>query len=247
MPYQVKAKSSTKEVETMTTWGSLREQVRRTVLGDLTQDEDSEYIWDDMTLRDLCWWALDTFADHTAAATSVTYTPGDEIEYDLPDNLYNGEILDLTGLVFFEDTEGDKTYLDPVKYTEGLDEHYSEGFYTFPDNVLHIVLDTAPDFAYLHVRYYAYYTHPEKSDDVIGTPQWANAALCYLIGAHALSSAALKSSRIRQWGAKPDTGNPEDNPILKQQQWFMEMYEKELSRYAPQGRINYHRETRRAN
>jgi len=227
------------------TWSDLRDQVRRSILDDDVANEDGDYKWSDEVLRDLCGWALDTFADHTAYASSVIFTPATSVSYTLPDNMYDGEIFDLTGVVWLLNSDDKSRYLDPVRYTDELDERKSEGFYTYPNNTLNLQLEDDPDYDSLHVNYYAYYDHPILDADVINTPQWANTALSYLIGAHALSGGALKSSQIRR-GAKPDTGNPEHNPVMEQQKWFISMYEKELSRYAPQDRINYHRESKRA-
>ncbi len=229
----------------MTTWGDLRTQLRRSILKDSVPDEETgDFRWDDLELRDFCWWALESLAQHTAAATASSYQgDGETTEFDLPDNLFTGEKLDITGLVYTEDADGDITYLDPIKYTDDIEFDSGIGFYTHPDLKLHLT-DAPGDGTTLHVRYFAFYNNPYADDDTIDVPRWMLGPLAYLIGAHAMTGAGLKSSFIRQWGAKPDTGTPEHNPIRAQQKWFLEMFEREMAKHSPQDRTNFFRVAR---
>lgn len=221
----------------MLVWDELRSQVREALLKDT---DPTAYRWSDSELLTICKWALDTLARHTAAATATAFIPASATEYPLPDNLYDGEPFDLTGQVFIRDAAGTVEYLNPVRHTNGLHPYTARGFYTYPERVLRLT-EPFPVTAELHVRYYAFYTAPSHSDDPIAVPRWAQSALSYLIAAHALSGASLKTASIRQWGAKPDTGAPEQNPLKAQQQWFFELYERELQRYPPQERVQHFR------
>jgi hypothetical protein len=222
-------------------WGELKQQIRRSILKDGTPDvETGEYRWSDEELLDFCWWALETFAQHTAVATAASFSPATGLEYNLPDNLYTGEPFDLTGVVYIEKPGGMFMYLDPIRYSELLRPDTSDGFFTHPENTLH--LTTAPgEGAMLHIRYFSFYNNPTSDTDTIDIPRWGRTALSYLIGAHALSGAGLKTSTIRQWGAKQDTGTPEHNPLRAQQKWFLDMYEREMTKHTPQDRVNHWR------
>jgi hypothetical protein len=223
------------------TWGEFRTQIRRSILIDESPGEAEEYRWSDESLRDCLWWAMDTFACHTAQASSVNYDPATGVVYDLPDNLFTGESLDVTGLVCRVDETGDRTYYNPVQYTEGLNPLLGHnGFYTYPYNVLH--LTTAPGTGYwLEVRYFAFYTHPMADKDTIDIPRWGQLALAYLVGAHALSGAGIKSAKIAEWRRKPDTGNPIQNPLKEMEEYFFKLYEREMARLSTQNRVNHFR------
>lgn len=221
----------------MGTWGELRAQVRDALLKDT---DPTAYRWSDSELLTIFKWALDTFARHTAAATATAFTPANALEYPLPDNVYDAEPFDLIGQVFVVDATGIVEYLNPVQHTNGLHPYTARGFYTYPERVLHLTEAFAATST-LQIRYYAYYNVPVADSDLIETPRWAQSALSYLMAAHALSGASLKTASIRQWGAKPDTGVPEQNPLKAQQQWFLEMYESELQRYPPQERVQHFR------
>lgn len=224
----------------MLTWGELRAQVRESLLKDVPDEVTGAYRWSDSELLTYCGWALTTFARHTAVATATSFAPATGLDYDLPSNLYSGEPLDLTGQVFIIKQNGDVEYLNPIRHTGGLDPFTSSGFYTYPESVLHLTTAFG-DSDILTVRYFAHYNVPTASADFLDVPHWALSPLAYLIAAHALSGASLKSASIRQWGTKPDTGSPEQNPLRLQQQWFLDMYERELQRYTPQERVNHFR------
>jgi len=221
----------------MLTWSELRNQVREALLKDTNP---SEYRWSDSELLTYCSWALNTFARHTALASGTGFSPATGVEYNLPENLYDGEPFDITGQVFVIDAAGTIEYLNPIRYTGGLHPHNAKGFYTYPDKVLHLT-QAFGETDLIQIRYYAYYTAPVSGEDPIEVPRWALNPLSYLIAAHALSGASLKTASIRQWGAKPDTGTPEHNPMKVQQQWFLEMYEREMQRFTPQERVQHFR------
>jgi hypothetical protein len=225
------------------TWGELLSEVRSNLLRDTVPDEETgEYRYPDSDLLSCCRWALDTFAQHTAVATSTSYTPANGTTYTLPDNLYDPEPLEQTGFVYVSNSNGDITYLDPINYTEALNVYGSDGFYTYPDGILTLT-DEYGETDVLVVRYFAYYTYPTVAGDVLGVPRWSREALAYLIAAHAISGYALKSASIRQWGAKPDTGTPEQNPLRKQQEEFFCLANKALDRIPRQDRTNWWRKS----
>lgn len=227
------------------TWGELLSDVRSNLLRDTVPDaETDEFKFPTVDLLACCRWALDTFAQHTAVATATSYTPATSSSYTLPDNLYEPEPLEQTGFVYVQHSDGTTLNLDPVNYSDALNVFDSDGFYTYPDGTLTLSLATANGSSdVLVVRYFAYYTYPVSESDILGVPRWSREALAYLIAAHAISGFSYKSASIRQWGAKPDTGNPEDNPLIKQQQEFFCLANKALDRYPRQDRTNWWRKS----
>lgn len=222
----------------MRTWGELLQHIRLAILKDNTPDEETgEYRFSTEELLICAGWALSQFAAHTAMATSVVFTPATGTTYELPAEIYDGDTLEQVISVGFYDGK-ELNYLDPVRYTDGMSPNKEiTGFSIFPDRILNIP-QAGNEASTLTLRYFAYWPTPSAPEDIIQTPRWAEVGLCYLIGAHALAGAGLKAAVIRQWGARPDTGSPEDNPLRVQQEWFMKLYECELRKRLPQDRIN---------
>jgi hypothetical protein len=224
----------------MITWAEFKASIRRSILKDNNPDEETgEYRWSDDELFDFMSWALSQVARHTAVATATSVTVTGQ-EYDLPSNTLSTEPFDINGVVRIVSSAGNVKYLDPIKYTGNLSYYGSEGFYTIGSR---LVLTTQPkDTDRIEIEYFAHYDVPDSDDDVISVPRWMIPPLSYLVGAHALSGAGLKTSFIRQWGARPDTGTPEHNPLKVQQKWFFDLYESEMAKHPPQDRTNHTRE-----
>ncbi len=227
------------------TWGDILQEVRSNLLRDTVPDEESgEFRYSNSDLLACCKWALDEFAQHTAVATSTSYTPATGSTYTLPDNIYEPEPLEQTGFVYVLKADGTVAYLDPINYTDTLSIYSASGFYTYPDRNLTLSFGDLGAFGssdVLVVRYFAYYSYPAVESDVIEIPRWAKEPISYLIAAHAISGYALKSASIRQWGARPDTGTPEQNPLRKQQEVFFCNARNALDRYPRQDRTNWWR------
>lgn len=225
------------------TWETFRQQIRDTVLQDSVPDtETNEFKYSNAELLVYCGWALDHFADHTAVATATSFTIVDDVfEYDLPDNLFKDDPVDVTLTVFTAESDDTRVYLDPIRFSDLVRLDNGEGFYVTPENRLKITKEDLGDATTLNLWYYAYYNSPSADSDLIAVPRWAYTALSYLIAAHALSGESLKSANIRQYNARPDTGQPEHNPLAKQQERYMKMYDTLLSKHDPQMRVNHTR------
>jgi hypothetical protein len=217
----------------MYTLETFRATLRRTFLSDATPSDAGVYTWSDEQIRDCIWLALDTFANHTAAATATSYTAAGT-EYTLPENVYTGNDLEDIANVFVV-SSGSKTYLNPIDSQDANDDLPVSYFYTYPNTVLHIV--PAPIAgSEITVQYFAFYNHPYADSDTINIPRWAETAVLYLTAAHALTAASVSNANISQWKDRQDSGTPEHNPLRKQQEYLMTLYEKELMRVAPQNR-----------
>lgn len=222
----------------MVTWGELRNTIRVGILDDTVA---GEYRWSDAELMEYVNWALDMFCHHTAVATATSFTNTSSLHYDLPDNLYTPDPLDVSGLVYLQKSNGALQFLVPVRATPNTEYTESGGFYTLPETKLH--LTSMPEAnSIMHVEYFAYYDRITSDTDPLTTPRWAESAICYAVGAYAIGSNALKAASIRQFNSRDDSGNPVQNPLLEQQKWFLKMYDMELARYTPQNRTAAYRQ-----
>ena len=230
----------------MTTWTSFRQQVRRTVLGDVPVPGADPRYTDEMIL-DAFGWAIDTFAEHTAFATGVSYTGVTVTEYDIPENLY--ESLDVSGLVTLV-AGSNIQYLEPVRYTPeimnlgtGIWES-DQGFYIWNNKINLTFTPTSDSDNQLNILYFAYYPRPVLGSDVLQIPRWAEGALAFLTGAYTLMSTAVGSAQIDRWKQSPDRGEPEDNALRKQSDWMMKQYEIMINQHNRQDRENFFRRDR---
>lgn len=214
-------------------WGTLKLQIRRLLV------DPAGKRWTDEQLLDFVAWSLDTLCAHTAIATATSFTcDGTTKAFPVPDNTY--EKLDVAGALYLDDGCS-LTYLNPVHFN--LRETSHRGYFLLPESQINLInLPSSSDT--LVVEYFAYYPHPVLDSDLILAPSWAMAALNYRVAAHAFSPLGGKSANIRQWGQKPDTGKPTDNPLQDQSSWYFSLYDQELLQYPRQERHNYHTTSR---
>lgn len=237
------------------TWAGYKAQIRRSILNDLAAEgEEETQSWTDDQLLDAVAWAMDAFCAHTALPYTAVFdnatvkTPGDEpVLYDLtvdtaftlPADVY--EDVEVSSQVYVM-RDGYPVYLDPVEYTAGIHPYRaSQGYYIWPENILNVLTPLTQNDT-LHIRYFAYYPHPSEDTDPILLPRWARMPVAYLTGAYALGPVGVQSASIDRFKDKFDSGNPEHNAIRRQQEWFMQIYEREIARYPRQDRLNAFRE-----
>jgi hypothetical protein len=225
----------------MMTWGELRDKIRESILRDIELTIGATMHWSDEEILNYFQWSVNDLCSHTAFPVELTFTDetvkddnqGDPIFYDMAeDKEFHLDPepyvdVDRAGIVFIE-RAGRVTQ---VKYNPAM-RMGAHGYHTWPSNTLHLCEPPGKD-ATLYVRYFGYYPLPEQDEDPIVIPQWSIAAVCYMVGAHALGAPGLRSAMIRQWD---EHGNREQNPLRVQQKWFHEMYEMLLSRYPRQNR-----------
>ena len=215
------------------TLGEMIDSLRRSYLKDI-ELEGRDPKWDDDDIRDFIWAAMDTFAHHTAVATSAIYTGATGIEFELPDNLF--EKVEDTGLVYIKRGTS-VAYLKPMPFHEAL-VSATQGFYTMPEEVLHLASELNGTYD-LVVHYFAYYNRPYALTDTIDVPRWAYTAISYLATAHALTRLVTSTANIRRFADKRDSGQPEHNPILRQREHLLKEYEREITRHLRQNRTHF--------
>lgn len=216
-------------------WGEQRAQARR-LLDDTTV---GKYRWNDTQLLDYVGWALNALCAHTALATASSFTAEDGLtSFSVPSNAM--ESVNLSGMIYLK--RGTKLiYANPVKYNVATRMGTSSlSFYLMPERTVNFNLPLQVGDE-VNLFYFAYYPHPTQDSDEILSPDWSVAAVNYLIASHAFSPQGGRSAQIRQWGQKPDTGNPEDNSLQNQSQWYLTMANHELARWPRQDRRNYFR------
>ncbi len=218
----------------------LRTQVRSVLLDDEIPDEDGNHKFSDDRLKFAVEWGLEQLANHTALPKMYTFTDLSSKDYNLPDDLFTADKFDQCSEVTLIDGNSVESILDPVRYTSNLDRYRSNGYYTYPDNVLHLT-ELPTTYSTLRVRYFAFYPNPIAPTDEITLPRHLKMALSYLVAVHALSGASTASSLIRQWNTKKDSGNPENNVILEQQKQYLKMYTEEMLKHQAQDRYNHFR------
>lgn len=205
-------------------WGLFRTQLRRSILKD-----EGQNIWTNPQLLDFLGWALDTFCAHTALVTSVSH-PVTGVTVALPSDVYDD--FEFTARCYV---------IEGTRWIPVLPESESgvaEGEYAYVRHTPNVLTlhRNPPANAQFHCQYFAYYALPTADTDVLTVPRWAYPALSYLVGAHALASVGVQSANISQWKDKMDSGQPEHNALRVQQEWFLSLYERELSRVSPQDR-----------
>lgn len=207
----------------MITWGEFRAMLRRTFLMDTTPDEETgEYRHTDAKLLDCVRLALDRLCAHTAVASATAYPANGKV-YPLPGNTYAGDHVWPSLLVWIEHPVEKPVYLNPVQISETV-----AGDYNIIGNELRLLADV-PAGATLCVEYYAHYDYPVNDASLIQIPHWALTAVAYCTSAYALSGFSLRSSSIRQWNTRNDSGNPIQNPIIEQMRLYFQLFENELA------------------
>jgi hypothetical protein len=221
----------------ITTWEEFRGHIREGILreidtGDLTLE------WSDAELLMYCHWALNDLCAHTAyeatfIASSTEEDPETEAPYEMAEKknfaISPAPFTNLFTTAFVTVEHIGQIYeVKPARNPIPVPGEYT----TWGQNVLE--LGAAPGAgSILKVRYYGYYPLPEGDTDIIPSPQWAQSALAFKIGAYAVAGRGLRSANIRQWD---DQGNRIQNPLLETQKWFLSVYESVLGSKTPQNR-----------
>ena len=121
----------------------------------------------------------------------------------------------------------------PTPYSFSLSNN---SYYEWPKGTLNF-LWLVPANIKLRLQYYAYWD--EMVDDAglfTFRHRWMLDALKWNTTSKVLLKSVVQSAGLRQWNIKVDSGEPEDNPMLKASQVFYRMYQDKLAEYPPQDR-----------
>ena len=216
--------------------------VRRAVLKDSGSTK-----WSDDQILDALGWALDTFAIHTAAPSTVTWEVGttQAVAYTLPDNVFDDPME--TALIRYRRTSDDVyEMLAPISIMLGAkwtgvtpDDHTTpRGWWVWPDTTLNLRFKPGQDTT-LEMLYFARYTKPTTDTDVVEIPRWAEGPVAVLTGAFCQVSEGVFSANLRQHSTIPDKGTPEDNPLAKETNHLFDLYNRMVNQHPAQDRRNH--------
>ncbi len=221
----------------MTTWATLRTQVRDGLLKDLNA-ENNKYSDADM----LIWaeWACTEISLTWAQLYSVALIPtGSVNQFDLPSDMVGS--IERNALLTYTDSSN-KTTIVPYRRLPGrtvrIGTTEAYAYWEAPSGVL--TLNWTPKSAEtLTLEYFRIWPAPVNDASVISLPKWLELPYCYLIAANAMNPSGVQASDIRQWATRIDSGNPEHNPLHRQHAFFIAQAYKLLGLMGAQDRENF--------
>jgi hypothetical protein len=204
------------------TWAALKVGIARKL-------KDPSYRkYEEGLLMDAANDALVAFASsHTGAASTFGITgDGETYEFDLPSDIIEDEGTGLHA-VHWKDNQ----WLEEVEYFPGM-EWASTTRSTTSSPVAYILwpqgkisFSRVPVSGQVVTLYYvAYYPRIEDDDTVITIPRWAEEPIKLYSAASAIEPASVKTGNLRQYGTRRDSGDPEDNPLLRLAEHYMQRY-----------------------
>ena len=172
----------------------------------------------------LPWFALRSIFDIVGDGT--------ETVFDLPDGVY-----EIDGVMLSASSE----FISPVVIQPGLvrGNVYASNWgdwLEYPHGKLWF--SKAPETGEtLNVFYRAHWTKPvDELDDSFEllVPAYLHAPISYYAAAYCLTSKAVETANVRQFGTKVDSGNPEHNPIADRVEFLHELFIAEMNRHPRQ-------------
>lgn len=196
----------------MTTWVNFEGFVRRIIQDDIP-DVNDNYIISSFDLMRYFNYALDWAANRHAPLKHVS------LEIDtatrviaLPDDAHRVLAVNANGT----NLEESGTYMP----------QYDE--YSVISDTEMLIGDVGAKLA--EVSYLGEYVWVLVDTDVIPGPRWLEEALLHYVVSRALSQRAASSGNISQWNTKVNSGDPEDNPLLRMAEHYMRLAETVLNR-----------------
>jgi len=232
----------------MTTWLTMKDYILEGLLKDdpAATVEDRRYT--DAQLLIWARWACNELSLHTAQYTTATFTgtgtahtftaPADSVE-----PLSKGSMM-----VYLEDASTAKYLLyresrPKASWPTGLapasdskTRYYSE----YPSGTICLSFIPAAGTS-LKLSYFKIWDAPVNDNSVIPFPTMLEQPFAYLVAALAMEPLGVQASNIRQWNRKVDSGTPEHNPLLRQQEHFIKEAYRFLAKLPPQDRETFFR------
>jgi hypothetical protein len=208
------------------TWATLKAQIQRKL------DDTSGTKYSSALLLDAINDALEAFAaTHTGVLSDFAIVgDGETYTYDLPDDIVDEEGAKVVA-VHWQKNE----WLTELKYWPG-EAWQSTTISTSSRPLGYIVYGTEIRFARIPtdaqevtVHYVGCYPEVTADESLITVPRWAREAIKLYAAAVALEPTSVKASSLGQWKDRSEAGTPEDNPMLRQAEYFMRRYYQILS------------------
>lgn len=196
----------------MTIWTEFESLARRIIQDDIP-DSNGDYLISSGDLMRYCNYALDWAANRHAPSKRATLDvdPATRIAL-VPSDAYRILSVNSFGVDLRESGS----------YSPDHDE------YSHVSDLEILVGDVGAET--VNMSYLGEWDWIALPSDTIPGPRWLEEALLNYTASLALSQRAVSSGNIGQWDTKVDSGNPEDNPLLRLAEHYMKMAESVLNR-----------------
>lgn len=214
-----------------TTWGVVRERLRRALTDVLRVDDEGSSITPAFSNTELMdYWnsAQDELVIYAALEAVAEYAAGSESEA-LPDDFYKVKWVRY-------DVSSDEYYLNelPLLDLGGPHDPTATGLYWSVRNDTTILFSEPTEYA-CTVCYAAYYpalTNPDTDATAISVPRWAVLPLQYFAIAQAIERRLIEDADLRRWAAKTmDAGQPTSNPYPQVGRWYLDRFREEMDKH----------------
>lgn len=170
---------------------------------------------------------------NSASKALLPWLPKKKVEYI---TVTSGSLIELPFDVYRVDavySEQDSFWLKKLSLTSGnaIASTYPM-WMEYPSGFISLSLDT---YEGVPLKVYYFSTWDEiviedfnASEEVLGTPAFADLAITYYACAYCLTSAATSTAQLRQFNTKIDSGNPEDNPLKEMSNLLMQRFMNEV-------------------
>jgi hypothetical protein len=209
------------------TWGTLKAEIGRML------DDPAHGTYSETLLLDGINAALIAFAStHTGIASDFTLTgDGSTYTFDLPSNIVDQEHAGVYAVEWI-----DQEWLREEKFWHGTQlpstsrttTSIPRAYALWPvGKISFFQVPGNSDTITLH--YVAHYDDIVDNNSTIAIPFWAREAVKRFVVAYALAPGYMKTGRLRQYQAKREAGDPEDNPLLRAAEHHMKRYHEILA------------------
>ena len=215
-----------------TTWGVVRERLRRDLTDVLRVDEDGVDIDPDFSNTELMdyWNAAQDEMVVYAALEAVTEIATSSTSVALPTDFYE------VRWVRYDVTDGEHflTVLDPLAFEGDPHDPTWTGLYYLVRNDTTILFSETTQYT-VTVCYKAYYpalTDPDTDAAAISVPRWAVLPLIYFACARAIERRLIEDANLRRWASKPlDAGQPTSNPYTPVARYYLDRFREEMDKH----------------
>lgn len=217
-------------------WSAVEPKLIRILKSVATSESDADLRMDGFNA------ALEDFSAHTAKRAKTEFTgDGSTIAFNLPsDFLATPDAIQGVRIASGQSLGETEGWLEEQIFVPG--ENYSQWtdssgipslFFIWPNDKINI-LPVMASGTKVEMYYHAAWGEVTAGTSVIDAPRWALRLLNFYAAAYCIAPSGIKSAKIRQFNQKLDSGNPEDNPINEQADYYLKWYRTELAKYPPQ-------------
>ena len=215
-----------------TTWGVVRERLRRMLTDVILQDSDGNDIEPAFSSQELAdYWnaaqdelvvyvALEAINEIVAGATSVA----------LPNDFYEVHWVryDVTNGAYF------LKELDPLAFEGDPHDPTWTGLYYLIRNESTILISDTTTYTITlgYGAYYAAVTSPDVDATVISVPRWAILPLLYFACLRAMERRIIEDANLRRFATRQlDAGQPTSNPFTPAARYYLDRFREAMDKH----------------